>query len=124
MYTRSQYGIRAETNTKSNSKTSSDDSQNPSSPYYLHLGENPRMVLINVQLDAGNYHTWSRGMKRALLSKNKHKFVDGSIHVPQSGLFLHEVWERCNMMVISCITKTVNTQIAKSIVYIENAREL
>jgi len=63
-------------------------------------------------------------MKRALFSKNKHKFVDKSIPVPQSGLFLHDVWERCNMMVISWITKTVNTQIAQSIVYIENAREL
>ncbi|XP_068463884.1 uncharacterized protein [Phaseolus vulgaris] len=92
----------AETSTKSDSKTSSDDSQNPSSPNYLHPGENPRMVLINVQLDGGNYHAWSRGMKRALLSKNKHKFVDGSI----------------------LITKTVNNQIAQSIVYIENAREL
>ena len=93
--------MAAETSTKSDSITSSDDSQNLSSPYYLHPGENSGMVLINVQLDGGNYHAWSRGMKRALLSKNKHKFVDGSILVSQSGLFLHEVWERCNMMVIS-----------------------
>jgi len=67
--------MAAETSTKSDSKTSSDDSQNPSSPYYLHPRENPGMVLINVQFDGGNYHAWSRGMKRALLSKNKHKFV-------------------------------------------------
>jgi len=68
--------MAAETSTKSDSITSSDDSQNLSSPYYLHPGENSGMVLINVQLDGGNYHAWSRGMKRALLSENKHKFVD------------------------------------------------
>jgi len=57
----------------------------------LHPGENPGMVLINVQLDGGNYHAWSRGMKRVFLSKNKHKFVDGSIPIPQSSSSLHEV---------------------------------
>ena len=82
------------------------------------------MMLINIQLDGGNYHAWRRGMKRVLLSKNKHKFVDRSILVPQFGSSLHKFWERCNLMVISWIMKTVNTQIAQSIVYIENAREL
>jgi len=89
-------------------KTSSDDSQNPSSPKYLYLGENLEIVLINIQLDGGNYHAWSWGMKRALLSKNKHKFVDGSIPVPQFSSSLHEFWKSCNMMIISWITKTLN----------------
>jgi len=44
-----------------------DVSQNPSSPYYLHLEENPGMVLISLQLDGGNYHAWSQEMRCALL---------------------------------------------------------
>jgi len=56
-----------------------DPLQNPTNPYYLHLGENPRMVLVTPPLDGSNYHKWSRGMKRALLSKNKIKFVNDEI---------------------------------------------
>jgi len=31
-----------------NSSSNQDPTQNPSSPYYLHLGENPGTVLINL----------------------------------------------------------------------------
>jgi len=48
-------------NTKSENIISLYDSHNPSSPYSFHLGENSGMVLINIQLDGGNYHAWSRG---------------------------------------------------------------
>jgi len=44
---------------------------NLTSPYYLHPGENPRLVLVSPSLYETNYHTWSRNMKIALLSKNK-----------------------------------------------------
>jgi len=98
--------------------------QNPSSPYYLHPGENPGMILINIQLNGTNYHTWSRAMKRALLSKNKLKLIDGSLDMPKQGTSLYEAWERCNVMVISWITRAVDEQIAQSTIYIENAVEL
>jgi len=56
-----------------------DLSQNPSSPFYLPPRENLGTVLVTPQLSSGNYHYWSRAMKRALLSKNKFKFVSGEI---------------------------------------------
>jgi len=40
----------------------------PTSPYYLHLGENPGLVLVSPVLSETNYYSWSRNMKRALLS--------------------------------------------------------
>ena len=43
-------------------------------------------------------------MKRGLLSKNKNKFIDGSLPISQPGMFLHETRKRCNMMVIPWIT--------------------
>jgi len=58
---------------------SEDPSQDPTSPYYLHSGENPRAVLVLPPLDSSNYQSWSRAMKKALLSKNKFKFVNGEI---------------------------------------------
>jgi len=54
-----------------------DPSQNLTSPFYLHPGKNSRMVLVTPQLDGSNYHPWSRAIKRAILSKNKSKFITG-----------------------------------------------
>jgi len=97
---------------------------NPSSPYYLHPGENPGMILVSPPLSETNYHSWSRNMRHALLSKNKLKFVDGSIKIPERDDPTYEAWERCNMMILSWITHTLSPQIAGSIVYIDVARIL
>ncbi|XP_017441022.1 uncharacterized protein LOC108346453 [Vigna angularis] len=63
-------------------------------------------------------------MRRALLSKNKVKFIDGSIKKPQKNDILYDAWERCNMMILSWITKTLSPQIAESVIYVEEAKEL
>ncbi|BAT78701.1 hypothetical protein VIGAN_02141900, partial [Vigna angularis var. angularis] len=97
---------------------------NPSSPYYLHPGENPGLTLITQTLNEKNYSSWSRSMRRALLSKNKVKFIDGSIKKPQKDDTLYDAWERCNMMILSWITKTLSPQIAESVIYVEEAKEL
>ncbi|XP_014503203.1 uncharacterized protein LOC106763539 [Vigna radiata var. radiata] len=101
-----------------------DQSTNPVSPFYLHLGENPGLTLISQVLSETNYSSWSRSMRRALLSKNKIKFMDGSIKKPKKGEALFDAWERCNMMVLSWIIKTFSPQIAESVIYIEEVKEL
>lgn len=101
-----------------------DQSQDPSSPYYLHPRGNPGMVLVTPQLNDFNYHTWSRAMRRALLSKNKLKFINGGIPIPDETDPIYDAWERCNVMVISWITRTLTPQIAQSTIYIDNAKEL
>jgi len=63
-------------------------------------------------------------MKRALLSKNKIKFINGKIQEPAAKDPLHDAWERCNMMVISWITRSLNTQISHNTIYIDNAKTL
>ncbi|XP_014492876.1 uncharacterized protein LOC106755275 [Vigna radiata var. radiata] len=63
-------------------------------------------------------------MRRALLSKNKVKFIDGSIKKPKRDEDLFDSWERCNMMVLSWIIKTLSPQIAESVIYVEEAKEL
>jgi len=103
---------------------SEDSSQDPASPYYLHPGENPGAVLVSPPLDGSNYHSWSRVMKRALLSKNKFKFVSGEIPEPTRKSKQYEAWERCNVIVISWINRSLITQIAQSANYIDNTRDL
>ncbi|XP_017438036.1 uncharacterized protein LOC108344080 [Vigna angularis] len=100
------------------------EASNPSSPYYLHPGENPGLTLIAQTLNENNYSSWSRSMRRTLLSKNKTKFIDGSIKKPQKTDALFDAWERCNVMILSWITKTLSPQIAESVIYVEEAKEL
>ncbi|XP_021631768.1 uncharacterized protein LOC110629163 [Manihot esculenta] len=70
--------------------------QNPSNPYYLHPNENPSLVLVSTLLNEKNYHPWARAMKMALLSKNKYRFVDGTLPAPQIADPMRVAWQRCN----------------------------
>ncbi|KAF1876255.1 hypothetical protein Lal_00006886 [Lupinus albus] len=92
-------------------------------PYYLHPGENPGMTIVSRPLDGNNYHSWSRAMRRALLSKNKFTFVNGVIMQPQETYPMFEAWERCNTMVISWITRSLTQSIPQSTIYIEIAQD-
>ncbi|XP_019450655.1 PREDICTED: uncharacterized protein LOC109352925 [Lupinus angustifolius] len=114
----------ADSQSESQSFSHNSEIQNPRNPFFLHPGDNPGAILVSTPLDGTNYNSWSRSMKRALLSKNKFKFVDGSILMPENDDILFDDWERCNIMVISWITRSLNAQIAQSTVYIESAEEL
>ncbi|GAB4845269.1 hypothetical protein Ancab_040124 [Ancistrocladus abbreviatus] len=96
----------------------------PSSPYHLHPNENPALVLVPSLLTGPNFHTWSRSMKMALLSKNKQGFVDGSINAPSASDPMYGVWQRCNTMVLSWITRALSPSIAQSILWIDKAVEV
>ncbi|XP_019439014.1 PREDICTED: uncharacterized protein LOC109344717 [Lupinus angustifolius] len=58
------------------------------------------------------------------MSKNKFKFVNGTIGVPQQTEPTFDSSERCNTMIVSWITTSLTQQIAQSIVYIDNAQDL
>ncbi|XP_057425631.1 uncharacterized protein LOC130718995 [Lotus japonicus] len=60
-------------------------------------------------------------MKRALVSKNKFRFVSGEIPVPTATDANFDAWDRCNSLIHSWILNSVTTSIANSIVFVENA---
>ena len=60
-------------------------------------------------------------MKKALIGKNKFKFVNGSIPVPDSFDPSYDAWERCNNMVHSWLINSVSPSIAESVMFTENA---
>ena len=99
-----------------------DPTQNPSSPFYLHPTENPTVSLVNKVLQPGNYHAWARLMKKALIGKNKFKFVDGSIEKPDSFDPSYDAWERCNNMVHSWIINFVSSSIAESLIFFRKCK--
>lgn len=95
-----------------------------SSSFYLHPNKNPSLSLVLVVLIGPNYHYWSHAMKVALLSKNKLKFLDGSILqlIKSNPFFL--TWEHCNTMVLSWIMHSVSKLIAQSITWVETTRKV
>lgn len=101
-----------------------DQSLNPNSPYYLHPGENPGSVLVSPALNGSNFYNWSKAMRRTLSSKNKIKFINGSLPPPPESDPLYESRERCNNTVVAWISRTLSPQIAQSTISIDNATEL
>ena len=74
--------------TNTNGSTEASTSVNPSSsqespmdnPLFLHHAENPSLVLVTQPLLGGeNYATWARAVRKALLTKNKLGFIDGTL---------------------------------------------
>ncbi|XP_057431475.1 uncharacterized protein LOC130724295 [Lotus japonicus] len=98
-----------------------DPSQNPGSPYFIHSSDNPSATMVNPPLNGKNYNAWARSMKRALVAKNKFRFVNGEIPVPTATDANFEAWDRCNSLIHSWILNSVTTSIANSIVFLENA---
>ncbi|GAU16422.1 hypothetical protein TSUD_117710 [Trifolium subterraneum] len=83
-------------------------------PYFLHPNENPGLILVNPPLSGSNYHSWSRAMTMALKSKNKLRFVNGSLPRPHDDDHDSLAWDRCNTMIISWLTNAVEAEISHS----------
>jgi len=89
--------------------------------FYVHPSEGPNYVLVAPPLDGTNYLAWSRSMIRAFGAKNKLKFIDGSMEIPDEDDLNRNVWEQCNHLIKSLIINSVSPQIAQTLVFHENA---
>ncbi|RVW86700.1 hypothetical protein CK203_039803 [Vitis vinifera] len=56
--------------------------EDSSSPFFLHNGYHPSLILVSHHLTRTNYNTWSRAMFMALTAKNNVGFVNGCISRP------------------------------------------
>jgi hypothetical protein len=94
-------------------------------PYYIHPSENPTTVCVSPQLEGeNNYHGWIKRMQHVLATKNKFRFVDGSIPIPREDDLNFIASERCNNLVHSWLINSMKPQVAESVVYIENAMDV
>ncbi|XP_019172498.1 PREDICTED: uncharacterized protein LOC109167882 [Ipomoea nil] len=93
-------------------------------PLYLHITENPNLVLVSPPLSEHNYASWSRSMKIALEVKNKFGFASGSIPNPGENDPRYAVWRRCNTIVCSWILKSLSSSIAETVLYYEIAADI
>ncbi|XP_019186565.1 PREDICTED: uncharacterized protein LOC109181268 [Ipomoea nil] len=93
-------------------------------PLYLHISENPNLILVSPPLSEINYTSWSRSMRIALEVKNKFSFVDGSVACPEESDPKIAAWRRSNRLVCSWILKSLNPTIAESIMYFDRASDI
>lgn len=94
------------------------------SPYYLHPAENPSVILIYPSLSENNYQSQSRLTKRALLSKNEIKFINGKFTTPKEDGHMFDVWERCNNIVLTWISASFSPGIVQSTIFVDNIAQL
>ncbi|XP_016205905.1 uncharacterized protein LOC107646220 [Arachis ipaensis] len=105
-------------------RNSANSSQDPTNPYFLHPSESAGTPLIPVILDGKNYGSWSRSMVLALKSKNKLKFIDGSLPKPDENDSVFESWERCNTYVVAWINLSLSPSISQSVIWMNVASDL
>ncbi|KAK2359287.1 hypothetical protein QL285_084673 [Trifolium repens] len=93
-------------------------------PYYMHPNENPALVLVTPLLNGSNYHSWSRSMTVAIRSKNKLHFLTGSLPRPDDDNRDSMAWDRCNTMLMSWLTNSVEPEIAQSVLWMDAASDI
>nr|XP_025648316.1 uncharacterized protein LOC112743319 [Arachis hypogaea] len=98
--------------------------QDPSSCYYLHPSETPGITLTTTPLTTLNYHTWSRSLWICLKSKNKIRFIDGTLLKPAPTDDSYDAWDRCNTFVLSWLHGSLSPEILQSVLWCDNAHEL
>ena len=108
----------------SQNTTPPDHLVNPANPFYLHPGENPAVVLVSPPLTETNFHQWQREMLVALETKNKERFVNGSLHCPPINDPLHDAWRRSNRMVMSWMIRSMTPSIKQSVMWMDTAVEI
>ncbi|XP_070026377.1 uncharacterized protein [Nicotiana sylvestris] len=91
-------------------------------PLYIHLSNTQGVVLISIQLRGSeNYSLWSRSMKIVLHGKNKLGFVLGTCRKELYDPSLHELWDRCNAIVLTWIMNTIAPNLLSTMIYASNA---
>lgn len=106
---------------RSNSVSINND---PWSMYYIHPSDATTSQLVSVKFNGNNFTNWKRSMLLTLSAKNKLGFVNGTITKPDATSSNLVAWERCNDLVISWILFNLDESIAKSVLFLNSAREI
>ncbi|XP_019433047.1 PREDICTED: uncharacterized protein LOC109339946 [Lupinus angustifolius] len=86
----------------------------PSGPYFISPTENPGSSLVSHLLNGDNYHPWSRDITMALETKDKLEFIYGTLPIPPNHDPIFTAWRRCNNLVVSWITQSIDPAIVQS----------
>uniref|UniRef100_A0A7N2LCX6 Retrotransposon Copia-like N-terminal domain-containing protein n=1 Tax=Quercus lobata TaxID=97700 RepID=A0A7N2LCX6_QUELO len=113
-------------NDASNDSSSPPMIEDSVNPFFLGSGDNLGVQLVSHRLiGAQNYSTLSRSMIISLTAKNKIGFINGKISAPDScSSQIFVLWIRCNMTVLGWVINSISPEIASSMMYTDNARDI
>ena len=110
-----------------NPSSSSQDSP-MDDPLFLHHAENPSLVLVTQPLFGGeNYSAWARAVRKAVLTKNKLGFIDGTLTLSSpliSNPSSVQAWLRCDNMVGTWLTNSIFSKLQASTIYEDTVLEI
>lgn len=96
----------------------------PGDPLYTSTADGPELWLITQQLsDLDNYSAWSQEFRRALVTKDKDGFIDGTIPIP-SDKHLARHWRKCNQLVRTWIGNCITLEVAVGLPPTEDLKKM
>ncbi|XP_019223747.1 PREDICTED: uncharacterized protein LOC109205485 [Nicotiana attenuata] len=91
---------------------------------YMHPSKNVGSTLVPIPFDGVGYRSWRRGVLRALSMNNKIGFITSKYKKPNTNSANYGQWERCDDMVTSWILNSLLNDIADSLQYVNDVKEL
>ena len=121
--------VATQSATTSKNATSSSSQNSPMDDLLLlHHTKCTSIVLVTQPLIGGeNYSAWARVVRKALLTKNKLGFIDGSLTLSSPLVFTPsaiQAWIKCDNMVATWLTNSVSPKLQASIFYKDMALEI
>lgn len=96
----------------------------PSSVFYIHPSDATTSQLVSVKFNGNGFTNWRCSTMLTFSAKNKLGFVNGTIAKPEATSPDFVDWERCNDLVISWILYNLDENIAKSVLFLNTARDI
>ena len=94
-------------------------------PLFIHPSDTQGSVLISIQLlGSENYSLWSKSLKLVLLRKNTLGFLLGTCKKEMYSESLHDVWDRCNAIVLGWIMNIVSKILISTVIYGSDAHSV
>ncbi|KAL2251770.1 UNVERIFIED_CONTAM: hypothetical protein Sindi_2299300 [Sesamum indicum] len=90
----------------------------------LQASDQLGMVMVSTMLTGNNFFAWSRAVKRALTTKLKLDFIDGTAVRPSGNTDEFKRWNRIDSMVTTWILNCMSKELAESFMYVSSTREL
>nr|GEV12119.1 ribonuclease H-like domain-containing protein [Tanacetum cinerariifolium] len=92
---------------------------------FMQNNDNSDAPIVNVKLaSSDNYKMWSTAIRIAFKRKHKMGFINGSCVILVNSLILSQQWERCNVIVLGWILRSLSTDLYLGKVYFEIAAKM
>ncbi|KAG8646687.1 hypothetical protein MANES_09G022870v8 [Manihot esculenta] len=98
--------------------------KNLADPLTLQFSDHPGMILVSAPLVGTNFRSWYRAIRIALGAKQKLKFIEGAVTVPNRESDSYEQWKRCDFMVTSWILNSISRELVDGFIYTASTRDL